>query len=176
MKLKFVVAMAFTAFAAFTFTACDKANACSYSDSNNTLTCSEKTYNTVKMNGQVWMAENLERYDSDSSFCYGSNHENCKKYGRLYGFESANTICPDGWALPSQADFEKADMKSLNVLFGGYRYASNGKFADEGVSASFWTADAFDDARGVMVRIKTDAMSFEHYSKNIAASVRCVKK
>ncbi|MCL4102599.1 major paralogous domain-containing protein [Fibrobacter sp. UWH9] len=176
MKLRFVAAMAVVAFAAFTFTACDKANACNYNESANTLTCQEKTYKTVKTGNKVWMAENLARFDSDSSFCYGSNHENCEKYGRLYPYESANTICPDGWALPSQADFEGVDLKVLNVLNAGYRYASNGKFADEGVSASFWTADSYDDARGTMVRIKDDSISYEHFSKSIAYSVRCIKK
>ncbi|MCQ2123373.1 MAG: hypothetical protein MJZ25_04230 [Fibrobacter sp.] len=176
MKLKFIAAMAFSAFAAFTFTACDKANSCSYDDATNTLSCQEKTYKTVKTGDKVWMAENLARFDSDSSFCYGSNHDNCEKYGRLYPYESANTICPDGWVLPSRADFEAADMKALDVKLGGYRYASNGKFAGEGESANFWTADSFDDARGTMVRVKDGEVSFEHFSKNIAYSVRCIKK
>lgn len=168
--------LVFLAVAALVFTACDKANVCSYNEGANTLSCQEKSYKTVKTGDKVWMAENLARFDSDSSFCYGSNHDNCEKYGRLYPYESANTICPDGWTLPTQADFEKADVKSLNVSKAGYRYASNGKFADEGVSANFWTADSFDDARGTMVRVKDDTVTFEHFSKNIAYSVRCIKK
>ena len=175
MKLKLVALMAVAA-TAFIFSACDKANTCSYDEASNTLSCQEKSYKTVKTGDKVWMAENLARFDSDSSFCYGSNHDNCEKYGRLYPYESAKTICPEGWALPTQADFEKADVKALDVKFGGYRYASNGKFADEGVSANFWTADSFDDARGTMVRVKDDAVAIEHFSKSIAYSVRCIKK
>jgi len=176
MKLNVLAAMAIVALATLTFTACDKANACSYDESANTLTCQEKTYKTVKLGNQVWMAENLARFDSDSSFCYGSNHDNCDKYGRLYPYESASTICPDGWVLPSKADFEAADLKNLNVLKAGYRYASNGKFADEGVSASFWTADSFDDARATIVRITDDGVAYDNFSKSIAYSVRCIKK
>lgn len=161
---------------ALALTACDKANTCSYDEGANTLTCVEKAYKTVKIGDKIWMAENLATFDSDSSFCYGSNHDNCEKYGRLYPYESAKTICPDGWALPSKADFEAVDMKALNVLKGGYRYASNGKFADEGVSASFWTADTFDDARGTMVRVSDSSVTYEHFSKSIAYSVRCIKK
>lgn len=175
MKFKFAAIMAIAA-VAFTFTACDKANTCSYDESANTLSCQEKTYKTVKVGDKVWMAENLARFDSDSSFCYASNHDNCEKYGRLYPYESANTICPEGWTLPSKADFEAVDMKALHVLKAGYRYASNGKFADEGVSASFWTSDSFDDARGTMVRVGDSTVTYEHFSKSIAYSVRCIKK
>lgn len=175
MKLKFVALMAI-ATTAFIFSACDKANTCSYNENASTLSCQEKSYKTVKIGDKVWMAENLARFDSDSSFCYASNHDNCEKYGRLYPFESANTICPEGWALPTKADFESVDVKALNVLKAGYRYASNGKFADEGVSASFWTSDSFDDARGTMVRVSDSVVSIEHFSKSIAYSVRCIKK
>lgn len=176
MKLRTIAALVLAASTMFTFTACDKANVCSYNETANTLSCQEKIYKTVKTGDKVWMAENLARFDSDSSFCYGSNHDNCEKYGRLYPYESANTICPDGWTLPTQADFEKADVKALEVMLGGYRYASNGRFADEGVSANFWTADSFDDARGIMVRVKDGVASYEHFSKNIAYSVRCILK
>lgn len=175
MKFKFIVLMAIIT-AAFTLTACEKANTCAYDEGANTLSCQEKVYKTVKMGDKVWMAENLARFDSDSSFCYGSNHDNCEKYGRLYPYESANTICPDGWSLPSKADFEAVDMKALNVLKAGYRYASNGKFADEGVSASFWTADSYDDARATIVRVTDEGVAYDNFSKSIAYSVRCIKK
>ncbi len=173
--MKKIILLAIATMALF-FTACDKANSCQYDDTAGTLSCVEKTYKTAKLGDKVWLMENLARFDSDSSFCYGSNHENCEKYGRLYPYESAKTICPDGWTLPSKADFETIDTKNLNVLKAGYRYASNGKFADEGVSASFWTAESFDDARGTVVRITDSAVTYENFSKNIAYSVRCIKK
>ena len=67
----------------------------------------------------------------------------------------------------------KADFKALNIGKDGFRYY-DGKFADENVSASFWTADEFDESRAVMVRVQ-DKVTYEHYNKTIAASVRCVK-
>jgi len=67
-------------------------------------------YVYVTIDTQNWMAENLN-YEAEGSKCYydntgGDSEGNCVKYGRLYDWATAmNNVCPDGWHLPSDAEW-----------------------------------------------------------------------
>ena len=74
----------------------------------------------VKEYGEVWwMTENLkatkDHNGNDVSYYFPNNSEATKdKYGLLYDYATACSVCPDGWRLPNNMDWE-----NLINLFGG---------------------------------------------------------
>lgn len=98
-----------------------------------------KTYRTVKIGDQVWMAENLNYNYNDGiakSSCYKNKPENCQKHGRLYTWTAAMDACPDGWILPTVNDWSIL----INTV-GGQANAAKKLMAKQGWAGGYGTDD-----------------------------------
>jgi uncharacterized protein (TIGR02145 family) len=134
--------------------------ACTAADNTDTQYCSNgtmktygstpsiggRTYKTVVIGEQTWMAENLN-YDvpnNDTDVCYDNNPAKCTTYGRLYNWATAmdieakyndekwdgstenhQGICPTGWHIPSWDDWT-ALMNVVGSNDGTKLKATNG--------------------------------------------------
>jgi len=130
-----------------------------------------KKYKTTKIGNQVWMAENLN-YNANGSKCYKNQESNCKKYGRLYNWNTARATCPKSWHLPSKSEWEvltatvdgeKTEAKHLKTKAGwnnngngldSYGFSAlpggNGYFNDFfeniGESGFWWSASEYNSS------------------------------
>jgi uncharacterized protein (TIGR02145 family) len=112
-----------------------------------------KTYPTVQIGTQCWMAQNLNigaRISETSNqtnnsiiekYCYNNDENNCNTYGGLYQWDEAmqysttpgvQGICPTGWHLPTDAEWT-----TLTTFLGGETIAG-GKMKEAGLT--HWNA------------------------------------
>ena len=71
--------------------------------------------------GKEWTTENLE-LAAEPSYCYDNSEQNCRRYGRLYTWESAQQACRalgGGWRLPTNEEW-----RLLGSRYGGIRQES----------------------------------------------------
>ena len=131
-------------------------------------------YKIVEIGTQIWMAENL-KYDvgPGNSWYYNNNPLLGDVYGFLYDFQIAQTVCPTGWHLPSDAEWDTlfnylggdsvagyklkeagqthwaspnnaSNSTGFTALPGGYRDAANVTFNDLTYKAYFWSTEPGD--------------------------------
>jgi uncharacterized protein (TIGR02145 family) len=167
---------------------------CQLSDHSFTDSSDGKTYKTVKIGDQVWMAENLNYDAGDGSWCYKDSLSNCDKYGRLYDWETAKRAAPKGWHLPNKEEFETllkysggegaesykqilpGGLSGFNVLFGGWR-GDDDHFYRVGKNASFWSSSPHGEehAWGLAVDGDYPGANLGGNSRAAAVSIRLLR-
>jgi uncharacterized protein (TIGR02145 family) len=126
----------------------------------------KKSYKTVKIGTQTWMAENLDYHGEDGylGLCYGDEPkkkirkpENCKKYGRLYDWNEAMKACPSGWHLPSNEEWDKLYRFADGT--NGTESPYNSDVAGKKLKSKTGWNDHLDD-RGRKITTSTDEFGF----------------
>jgi uncharacterized protein (TIGR02145 family) len=123
-------------------------------------------YAYAVIGGQTWMIDDLN-YNAEGSGCYPNDPANCAD-GRFYDWETAMTVCPEGWRLPSNEEW-----------FNLFRYA-DGRFSyDNNIYNHCWWNNRDDDYdTGFGYCSSSDYnnyySSFSN-SKSFPSLVRCVK-
>lgn len=126
-------------------------------------------YRTIRIGSQTWMAQNLA-FEVDSSWNYGDSVELGAIYGRIYQWTAAmdtsanfNTalasfppsrrgICPEGWHLPSDAEW--------STLIQGVDSLTAGKSLK---AASLWKTGPGTDAFGFRL-LPAGTMAYNQYA------------
>jgi len=133
-----------------------------------TITYGSKVYNTIQIQNQCWLKENLDiglQIDGsvdmqDNSviekYCYDNDPVNCIDYGGLYQWnevmqysidEGVQGICPPDWHLPTNAEWDTLAEyfntipydQGFSSVFGGWRWGAN-SFNSINIGDYLWTS------------------------------------
>lgn len=77
-------------------------------------------YKTIQIGEQLWMAENLNYTSGSPGAIFSNSSMLSEVFGKLYCWEIAREVCPDGWHLPSDEEWlSLADFLGGEDLAGG---------------------------------------------------------
>jgi uncharacterized protein (TIGR02145 family) len=169
------------------------------------------TYKTVKIGNQTWMSENLNYSSSESLmtfmiknqndsknsaiWCYDNYEGNSENYGRLYDWQTARNVCPNGWRLPSKNDFEilltnfggsgsnafkvllESGDSDFSAVLGGWR-SNEDYFGQIENYGGWWSSSEADTRNSWHLSLYRDTQSalMGKSDKESGFSVRCIKE
>ena len=136
----------------------------------------------------TWMAENLnfsQNVPEDQGKC---REDNCATYGRFYTWEAAMSYCPDGWHLPTQAEFDAlidavgktstaykasgSNTSGFSALQAGYIDAEGNPV---GTTDTFWSTTEKDATHSYRLYVGASVYTTTASVKTTYRQVRCVK-
>ncbi|MCO5248602.1 MAG: PKD domain-containing protein [Chitinophagales bacterium] len=180
-------------FLAYERDTCDEITHQSFVDSRD-----GQRYDYIEIAGMDIMAENLNYNVPGKSWCYGDDGLNCQLYGKLYTRDAALSVCPVGWHLTTEAEWNQIiqtigeneagkKLKKKNVwdirgtndyCFSayptGYKRLSNDQYLTKGFYAYWWTPATQSSKVKVAGLMGDDRVSLLALDDD-AYSVRCVK-
>jgi uncharacterized protein (TIGR02145 family) len=129
----------------------------------------KKAYKTVEIGAQIWMAENLNfgtpidatMNPTNNSIvekhCYDNDPTNCQTYGGLYQWdeamqylttESVQGVCPDGWHLPSDAEWKVMEIHlgMIQAQADALLYRGTDQGSQIGGNETLWANGALDQS------------------------------
>jgi len=154
--------------------------------------------------GKEWTTANLN-VNTSSSYCYDDAEPNCRRYGRLYTWESAQRGCQslgDGWRLPTDDEWgrmakhyggvgnDSADKghaayaallsggtSGFNAVFAGNR-SVDGQYERLEAHGFYWTASGNDPNSAPFYNFGKGSQALYRQpqgGKQMAVSVRCIR-
>ena len=184
-------------------------------------------YTYKRIGSQCWFTEDL-REEVGDHHPYKDNDANLEKFGYLYSWYTAagvpegnnnaptthigddgepyvQGICPEGWSIGCQADYEILNSYATDVKFlkststqywqsgmegetpstgfdargGGWYNSSLGRYEDLMTNYRFWTSNSAPGstiATGGVINYYCDGIMFEPSQKADRRSVRCIRK
>lgn len=150
---------------------------------------------TIKIGNQVWMKKNVS-IPMPNSFWYERDSAGNAMNGRLYYFSSAMAVCPKGWHLPTDEEWQimintfggdslaglalqPGGKSGLDLPLAGYRSAnsSNDLFGKKNEQGFYWTCTVKGEqtAYAKALSAGNPVVSDMYYRRANAFSVRFVK-
>lgn len=83
-----------------------------------------QVYRTIKIDGRVWLAQNMQFDVEGKSWCYDDKDSFCSRGGRLYNLDGARKACPKGWHLPRDREFTEM-LTNLTRCYSGVHTCSD---------------------------------------------------